>query len=90
MLLPLLCGIFFLESLSVVIQRFYFKYTKKKSGTGVRVFKMTPLHHHFQKENTDALIQWPGKVYPEQKVVARFIIISIILAVLTVVTLKIR
>lgn len=90
LLLPLLCGIFFLESLSVVIQRFYFKYTKKKSGTGVRVFKMTPLHHHFQKENPDALIQWPGKVYPEQKVVARFIIISIILAVLTVVTLKIR
>ncbi len=90
LLLPLLCGIFFLESLSVVVQRFYFKYTKKKSGTGVRVFRMSPLHHHFQKENPDAIIQWPYKVYPEQKVVARFLIISIILAVLTVVTLKIR
>jgi phospho-N-acetylmuramoyl-pentapeptide-transferase len=90
LLLPLLCGIFFLESLSVVVQRFYFNYTKKKTGAGVRVFKMTPLHHHFQKENPDAIIQWPGKVYAEQKVVARFIIVSIILAVLTVVTLKIR
>ena len=90
LLLPILCGIFFVESLSVIIQRAYFKYTKKKTGTGVRVFRMSPLHHHYQKENPDALIQAPHKIQPENKIVVRFWIISIILAVLTIVTLKIR
>ena len=90
LLLPILCGIFFVESLSVIIQRAYFKYTKKKTGTGVRVFRMTPLHHHYQKENPDALIQKPAQIHPENKIVVRFWIVSIILAVVTIVTLKIR
>ena len=90
LLLPILCGIFLVESLSVIIQRFYFKYTKKKTGTGVRVFRMSPLHHHYQKENPDALIQTPHRIQPENKIVVRFWIISIILAVITIVTLKIR
>ena len=90
LLLPILCGVFLVESLSVIIQRFYFKYTKKKTGTGVRVFRMSPLHHHFQKENPDALIQRPKNIHPENKIVVRFWIVSIILAVLTIVTLKIR
>ena len=90
LLLPILCGIFLVESLSVIIQRGYFKYTKKKSGTGVRVFRMSPLHHHYQKENPDALIQTPRRIQPENKIVIRFWIVSIILAVLTIVTLKIR
>ena len=90
LLLPILCGIFFVESLSVIIQRAYFKYTKKKTGTGVRVFRMSPLHHHYQKENPDALIQKPAQIHPENKIVVRFWIVSIILAVVTIVTLKIR
>lgn len=90
LLLPILCGIFLVESLSVIIQRYYFKYTKKKTGTGVRVFRMSPIHHHFQKENPDALCQVPHRIHPENKIVVRFWIISIILAVLTIVTLKIR
>ncbi|MCF0177658.1 MAG: phospho-N-acetylmuramoyl-pentapeptide-transferase, partial [Bacteroidales bacterium] len=90
LLLPILCGIFLVESLSVIIQREYFKYTKKKTGTGVRVFKMAPLHHHFQKEGIPSLIKSPVKAIPEAKIVIRFWIISIILAVLTIVTLKIR
>ena len=90
LLLPILCGIFLVESLSVIIQRAYFKYTKKKTGTGVRVFRMSPLHHHYQKENPDALIQTPHRIQPENKIVVRFWIISIILAVITIVTLKIR
>ena len=90
LLLPILCGIFLVESLSVIIQRYYFKYTKKKTGTGVRVFRMSPLHHHFQKENPDALIQRPKRIQPENKIVVRFWIVSILLAVLTIVTLKIR
>ena len=90
LLLPILCGIFLVESLSVIIQRYYFKYTKKKTGTGVRIFRMAPLHHHFQKENPDALWQWPRGVLPENKIVARFWIVSILLAVLSIVTLKIR
>ncbi|MBQ4012905.1 MAG: phospho-N-acetylmuramoyl-pentapeptide-transferase [Bacteroidales bacterium] len=90
LLLPILCGIFFVESLSVIIQRAYFKYTKKKTGTGVRVFRMSPLHHHYQKENPDALIQKPAQIQPENKIVVRFWIVSIILAVVTIVTLKIR
>ena len=59
LLLPVLCGIFFVESLSVLMQRFYFKYTKKKYGEGRRIFRMAPLHHHYQKEGVPALIQWP-------------------------------
>ena len=90
LLLPILCGVFLMESLSVIIQRFYFKYTKKKTGTGVRVFRMSPLHHHYQKENPDALIQKPHRIQPENKIVVRFWIVSIILAVITLVTLKIR
>lgn len=90
LLIPILCGIFFVELLSVIIQRLYFKYTKKRYGVGVRVFKMSPLHHHFQKENVPSIIQYPKRAIPEAKIVARFWIIAIILAVLTIVTLKIR
>ena len=90
LLLPILCGIYLAESLSVIIQRAYFKYTKKKTGEGVRVFRMSPLHHHFQKEDPKALIQRPKEIQPEARIVARFWIVSIILAVLTIVTLKIR
>ncbi|MDD3033218.1 MAG: phospho-N-acetylmuramoyl-pentapeptide-transferase [Bacteroidales bacterium] len=90
LLIPILCGIFFVESLSVIIQRFYFKYTRKKYGKGVRVFRMSPLHHHFQKEEKDAIIQYPKKLLPEAKIVARFWIIAVLLAVFTLITLKIR
>jgi phospho-N-acetylmuramoyl-pentapeptide-transferase len=79
LLIPILCGIFFAENLSVVLQVGYFKYTKKKYGEGRRIFKMSPLHHHFQKSG-----------YHEAKIVLRFWIISILLAVITFVTLKIR
>ncbi len=90
LLIPILCGIFFVESLSVIVQRLYFKYTRKKYGEGVRIFKMAPLHHHFQKEGIPSIIQKPQRALPEAKIVARFWIIAIILAVITVVTLKIR
>lgn len=93
LLLPLLCGLFFLESLSVIMQKAYFKYTKFKYGEGIRVFKMAPLHHHFQKPgdgSVKALLQFPKMPVPESKIVVRFWIISIFLAVLTIVTLKIR
>lgn len=90
LLLPILCGIFFVESLSVIIQRFYFKYTKKRYGVGKRVFRMTPLHHHYQKANPDAIIQSPHTILTEPKIVVRFMIVSMILAVLSIVTLKIR
>ena len=90
LLLPILCGVFFVESLSVILQRFYFRHTKKKYGEGRRVFKMTPLHHHFQKEGIPALITSPAKALPEAKIVTRFWIIGIILAVLTIALLKIR
>ena len=79
LLLPILCGIFLMESLSVIIQRRYFKYTKKKYGEGRRVFLMAPLHHHYQK-----------KGIPEPRIVTRFWIIGIILAVSTLALLKIR
>ncbi len=79
LLIPILCGIFFIESLSVMMQVGYFKYTRKKYGEGRRIFKMAPLHHHYQMLG-----------YPEAKIVARFWIVQIILAVLTIVTLKIR
>ncbi|MPN59618.1 Phospho-N-acetylmuramoyl-pentapeptide-transferase [bioreactor metagenome] len=90
LLIPILCGIFFVESLSVIIQRLYFKYTKKKYGAGRRVFKMTPIHHHFQKEDVECLIQVPKRALPEAKIVARFWIIAVMLAVITIITLKIR
>jgi phospho-N-acetylmuramoyl-pentapeptide-transferase len=93
LLLPLLCGIFFVESLSVILQVAYFKYTRKRYGKGKRIFKMTPLHHHFQKAgNTgiNAIVQRPHSIVPESKIVIRFWLIGIILAVVTIVTLKIR
>jgi len=90
LLLPILCGIFLVESLSVIIQRAYFKKTKKKYGEGRRVFKMTPLHHHFQKEGIPALIQKPVRALPEAKIVARFWFVEIILAIATLALLKIR
>ena len=79
MLIPVLCGIFLIENLSVIIQVGYFKYTKRKYGEGRRVFLMSPLHHHFQKKN-----------YHESKIVIRFLIVGIILAVVSLVTLKLR
>lgn len=79
LLIPILCGIFLVENLSVVLQVSYFKYTKKRFGEGRRIFKMSPLHHHYQM-----------KGYPEPKIVMRFYIVGIALAVLTIVTLKIR
>ena len=79
LLLPILCGIFFIESLSVIMQVTYFKYTKKRYGEGRRIFLMSPLHHHFQK-----------KGYFESKIVVRFWIVQLLLAAITLVTLKIR
>ena len=79
LLIPILCGVFLVENLSVMIQVSWFKYTKKKYGVGRRVFRMAPLHHHYQKIG-----------YTESKIVTRFWIIGIILAVLTIVTLKVR
>ncbi|MDO9681056.1 MAG: phospho-N-acetylmuramoyl-pentapeptide-transferase [Bacteroidales bacterium] len=90
LLIPILCGIFFVESLSVIIQRIYFKYTKRKYGKGVRVFKMSPLHHHFQIESSESIIKSPKRALPEAKIVTRFWIIAIFLAVITIITLKIR
>ena len=93
LLIPLLCMIFFIEDLSVILQVAYFKLTKRCYGEGRRIFKMTPLHHHFQKAGNagiDALIQYPIRPIPESKIVTRFWIIGILLAVLTFVTLKIR
>lgn len=93
LLIPILCGIFLAESISVLVQVAYFKYTKRKYGEGRRIFKMTPLHHHFQKEGNagiQALIQKPFNVIPESKIVVRFWLIGIILAVITIVTLKMR
>lgn len=90
LLLPMLCGIFFVESLSVLIQRFYFKYTRKRYGTGQRIFRMAPLHHHYQKIGIPAKIQWPSHPIPEAKIVTRFWLIGIILAVATLALLKVR
>ena len=86
--MPLLCAIFYVEDLSVILQVAYFKVSR-----GRRIFKMTPLHHHFQKPGNagiDALIQHPIRPVPESKIVTRFWIVSILLAALTFVTLKIR
>ena len=79
LLIPLLCGIFLIENLSVIIQVSYFKYTKKKYGEGRRIFLMSPLHHHYQKQNLH-----------EAKIVTRFWIVGILLAILTLATLKLR
>ncbi|MDB2701932.1 phospho-N-acetylmuramoyl-pentapeptide-transferase [Flavobacteriaceae bacterium] len=79
LLLPLLCGVFLIENLSVVLQVSYFKYTRKKTGAGKRIFLMSPIHHHYQK-----------KGYHESKIVARFWIVGILLSILTIVTLKLR
>ena len=79
LLIPVLCGIFLVENLSVMMQVSYFKYTKRKYGEGRRIFKMSPLHHHYQKLG-----------YHESKIVARFWIVGVMLAVLTLVTLKLR
>lgn len=78
-LIPIMCGIFLAENLSVVLQVSYFKYTKKKLGEGRRIFLMAPLHHHYQK-----------KGYHESKIVTRFLIVGILLAIVTIVTLKLR
>ena len=93
LLIPLLCAIFFVEDLSVMIQLVYFKYIKKRLVEGKRIFKMTPLHHHFQKPGNagiDAIIQRPIQPIPESKIVMRFTLIAIFLAAITFVTLKIR
>jgi phospho-N-acetylmuramoyl-pentapeptide-transferase len=79
LLIPILCGIFLVENVSVIMQVSYFKYTRKKFGEGRRIFKMAPLHHHYQM-----------KGYPEAKIVTRFWIVGILLAIITIVTLKIR
>ena len=78
-LIPILCGVFLIENLSVVMQVGWFKYTKKKFGEGRRIFKMSPLHHHYQKSG-----------FHESKIVTRFWIVGIFLAILTIATLKIR
>lgn len=92
LLIPLLCLTFFIEDISVMIQVAYFKYTKKRYGEGRRVFKMTPIHHHFQKsaEGADCLLRFPRNPIPESKIVTRFWIVGILLAAITFVTLKIR
>ena len=79
LLIPILCGIFLAESFSVILQVSYFKYTRKKFGEGKRIFKMSPLHHHYQK-----------KGYPEPKIVMRFLIVGIMLSIATIITLKLR
>lgn len=93
LLIPILCGIFLVENLSVILQTAYFKYTRHKTGTGQRIFKMAPLHHHFQKQGTGdkgVLWQHPFNAIPESKITVRFWIIGIFLAILTFITLKIR
>lgn len=93
LLIPLLCLTFFIEDLSVILQVGYYKYSRKRTGTPVRIFKMTPIHHHFQKAgdpSIPALLNFPRNPVPESKIVVRFWIFAILLAALTFVTLKIR
>lgn len=93
LLIPLLCLIFFIEDVSVMMQVGYFKYTKRKYGEGRRIFKMTPIHHHFQKvaePGVKVLWNHPVNPIPESKIVTRFWIVGLLLAALTFVTLKIR
>ena len=79
LLIPILCGVFLIENLSVLLQVSYFKYTRKKYGEGRRIFKMAPIHHHFQMKGIH-----------ESKIVTRFWIVAVMLAILSVVTLKLR
>jgi phospho-N-acetylmuramoyl-pentapeptide-transferase len=79
LLIPIICAVFFVESLSVIIQVSYFKYTKKKFGEGRRIFKMSPLHHHYQKVG-----------YHESKIAIRFWIVTILCVVFSIMSLKIR
>ena len=79
LLIPILCGVFLVENLSVILQVSYFKYTRKKYGEGRRIFLMSPLHHHYQKKNI-----------PEAKIVTRFWIVGALLAIITLATLKLR
>jgi phospho-N-acetylmuramoyl-pentapeptide-transferase len=79
LLIPVFCGVFLIENLSVVLQVSYFKYTKRKFGEGRRIFLMSPIHHHYQKKGIH-----------EAKIVSRFWILGILLAVLSIVTLKLR
>lgn len=93
LLIPVLCLTFFLEDVSVMIQVGYFKYTKRRYGEGRRVFKMTPLHHHFQKAGDPSIksvLNYPAGPIPENKIVVRFWIVGILLAAMTFVSLKIR
>ncbi len=93
LLIPLLCGVFFTESLSVLLQRFWFKYTKKRTGVGHRIWSMTPLHHHYQdKKAPEGPVLFPKPVPPqhEAKITVRFWIVGIILAVSTLALLKVR
>ncbi|MCH5232118.1 MAG: phospho-N-acetylmuramoyl-pentapeptide-transferase [Muribaculaceae bacterium] len=93
LLIPVLCLTFFLEDVSVMIQVGYFKYTKRRYGEGRRVFKMTPLHHHFQKAGDPSIksvLNYPAGPIPENKIVVRFWIVGILLAAITFVSLKIR
>ena len=79
LLIPILCGVMFMETLSVIMQVSYFKYTRRKYGEGRRIFLMSPLHHHYQKKGMH-----------EMKIVTRFWIVALLLAVLTIITLKLR
>ena len=79
LLIPILCGVFLIETLSVIIQVYYFKYTRNKYGEGRRVFLMSPIHHHYQKKGMH-----------EAKIVTRMWIVGILLAVVTIITLKVR
>lgn len=93
LLLPILCGVFIMEGISVIIQVFYFKYTKRKTGEGKRVFRMSPLHHHYQKgADSGIACLWnkPKTALPEAKITMRFFLIGIMLAALALVTLKMR
>ncbi len=93
LLIPILCGVFLVENISVMTQVGYFKYTKKRYGEGKRVFKMAPLHHHYQKQGNagiQAFFQRPIQAMPESRIVIRFWIVGIILAAITIITLKIR
>ena len=92
LLIPILSGIFLVESLSVILQTAYFKFTKKRTGVGKRIFKMSPLHHHYQKPagTIEALIQGSKQAIPESKITIRFWIVGLILAAVTIITLKMR
>lgn len=93
LLLPILCGIFLVEALSVILQVSYFKWSRKRTGVGKRIFKMTPLHHHFQKagnSSVDAIWKRPLQPIPEAKIVIRMWLVGILLAALTIITLKLR